>query len=61
VEHHAQKELGEVTNPIFEVLLPGIDPFNLFLSNLRSTRFGSFPNSDGFSQSTHLNGNFCMT
>jgi len=48
VEHHAQKELGEVTNPIFEVLLPGIDPFNLFLSNLRSTRFGSFPNSDGF-------------
>jgi len=29
-------------------LLPGIDPFNLFLSNLRSTRFGSFPNSDGF-------------
>ena len=48
MEHHAQKELGEVTNPIFEVLLPGIDPFNLFLSNLRSTRFGSFPNSDGF-------------
>jgi len=40
-------------DPIFEVgeklpvLLPGIDPFNLFLSNLSSTRFCSFPNSDG--------------
>ena len=53
MEHQAQEELGEVTNPIFEVgeklpvLLPGIDPFNLFLSNLNSTRFCSFPNSDG--------------
>jgi len=53
VEHQAQEELGEVTNPILEVgeklpvLLPGIDPFNLFLSNLNSTRFCSFPNSDG--------------
>ena len=53
MEHQAQEELGEVTNPILEVgeklpvLLPGIDPFNLFLSNLSSTRFCSFPNSDG--------------
>ena len=53
MEHQAQEELGEVTNPILEageklpVLLPGIDPFNLFLSNLNSTRFCSFPNSDG--------------
>jgi hypothetical protein len=45
----AKEELGEVTNPIFAVgeklpaLLPGIDPFNLFLSNLSSTRSVVFP------------------
>jgi hypothetical protein len=49
----AKEELGELTNPIFAVgeklpaLLPGIDPFNLFLSNLSSTRFCSFPRSGG--------------
>jgi hypothetical protein len=53
MKHHTEEELREVTNPIFEageklgVLLPGIDPFSLFLSNLSSTRFCSFPSSDG--------------
>jgi len=42
MKHCTEEELGEVTNPIFAageklaVLLPGIDPFNLFLSNLSS-------------------------
>ena len=53
MKHCTEEELGEVTNPIFAageklaVLLPGIGPFNLFLSNLSSTRFCSFPSSDG--------------
>jgi hypothetical protein len=49
-----QKEVGEVTNPVSAIgeklvalLLPGMDPFNLFLSNLSSTRFCSLPSSGG--------------
>jgi len=53
LKHRTEEGLGKVTNPIFAageklaVLLPGIGPFNLFLSNLSSTRFCSFPSSDG--------------
>ena len=54
---HTEEKRGElgrqVTNPVFAIgekpvaLLPGIDPFSLFLSNLSSTRFCSFPSSGG--------------
>lgn len=53
MKNRTEEELREVTNPVFaageklEVLLPGIDPFNLFRSNLSSTRFCSFPSSNG--------------
>jgi hypothetical protein len=55
IEQHIQKqkEIGEVTNPVSAIgekpvaLLPGIEPFSLFLSNLSSTRFCSLPSSGG--------------
>ena len=57
IEHIQKKKRGElgrqVTNPVFAIgekpvaLLPGIDPFSLFLSNLSSTRFCSLPSSGG--------------
>lgn len=41
-------------------MLPGIDPFNLFLSNLSSTRFCNFPSSDGIFPVNPLEWKFTM-